>query len=193
MSEIVSVTDFPLSIEDFENAIHDWFSTQTGLFTVWANQGVPQPEYPFGLLKILSGPIADSPAWDHIMETDLTRPRGQEIEDTTTVPAQITVSCQALVELPDGRNPVRDARSYILRALGSLSQYTVQSALRLAGIAIVRAEPVLNLTDEVEEISRANLDVVFRVTLLERDFVGYIEKVHAESTQLGVDQDFGVE
>jgi len=187
-------TAWPIDFEAFENAIHSWFSDATGLETVWRQQSAPQPEHPYGSLQVIAGPTPESPAWDERCDTDLTRPRGQEIHEELVVPAQVTVSCQVHVPMPDARNPGYNAVSYVQRALGALAKPTVTDALRAAGVAVVRHGPVQNLNEVIEDAfeSRANIDVIFRVSLTEDDYVGYIAKINAESTTLGIDQEFGI-
>lgn len=184
----------PINMEDFRNAIHDWFSKATGLQTVWRDQSAPEPELPFASLRILNGPEAYSPTWEEREETDLNRPAGEEIKMTSTVPCRFVISCQVYVGLPDGRDPGLDALSYILRAKGALGLASYQADLREKNISVSRTGTVQNLTalQASEMESRANIDVTFNTVLAVEEYVGYIKKVHATAPELGIDQMFGV-
>jgi hypothetical protein len=190
----MTAVNAPIDMEAFQNAIHDWFSGSTGLQTIWRNQSAPQPEHPFGSLMILSGPEQYSPAWEERDETDTGRPLGEEIKQTVTVPCRFVVSCQAYVEQVDARNPNHDAASYINKAKGALGLSSYLQDLNTANVSVSTVGPVQNLTAllESEMESRANMDVVFSSVLSLDEYVGYIEKVHATSTELGIDQVFGV-
>lgn len=62
----------PFDFSAAEDAIHDWFSTATGLTTVWRDQSAPQPAYPYGSLLIIAGPTKLG-GQDEVREsTDLT-------------------------------------------------------------------------------------------------------------------------
>lgn len=50
-----------------QNAIQAWMASGTGLACIWAEQGAPQPAYPFGTLKTISGPGAYG--MDEVTET----------------------------------------------------------------------------------------------------------------------------
>ena len=184
----------PIDMETFQDTIHAWFSGATGLQTVWRNQSAPQPDMPFASLMIVSGPEQYSPAWEVRNETDLTRSRGREVKQTVCVPCRFSVSCQVFCENNDARNPNRDATSYINRAVAALGLPSYLQALRNAEISVSTVGPVQNLAELVESAfeSRANVDVVFNSVLSVDEYVGFIERVHATSTELGIDQTFGV-
>ncbi len=188
------VTYDPIDMESFENAVHSWFSDATGLVTVWREQSTPQPKLPFGSLLITTGPEPVAPQWEWRYDTDLGRPAGSEVRVTSGVPCQFTVSCQTYVGQPDGKNPQVNARYYINRALGDLQKFSVLTDLHAAGVGLVRTGGILNISEVIEDayVSRANTDVTFGATLSIEEYIGYIEKIHAISTELGIDQEFGV-
>jgi len=183
-----------LDIETILDCIHDWFSASTGLQVVWEDQSAPQPVSPFGTLRLSSGPVPMTPTWEERTSDDPARERGQEVELQVSAPCQFTISAQVFVNGEDGRNPIADARSYLLSAQAALNLPMYQEAFEEANIAVVRAESIKNLNALVgtERQSRAAMDVVFSSVLIAEEYSGYIEKVHAISTELEIDRVFGV-
>lgn len=174
----------PIDMEVFENAVYDWFTTQTGLEAIWREQGSPQPPYPYGSLLITSGPRAASSLYEYREDTNLSREPGKEVRTVSCVPCQFTVSCQTYVKRSDSRNPKYNARNYMNRAQSSLSLPSVKAAFRKVNIAVSRFEEVQNINVVIEDayVSRANLDVIFNATLSLEDYCGYIEKVQVKSS-----------
>jgi hypothetical protein len=184
----------PFDIESILNCIHDWFSGSTGLEVVWADQSAPRPEYPYGTLKLSSGPVSKADSWEERYKIDLTRPLGQEVEIEVNSPCQFTISAQTFIDGEDSINPIADARSYLLSALAALNLPMFQELFEEVNIAVVRAEAIRDLTALVGTArqSRAAMDIVFSSVLTAEEFVGYIEKAHLTSTDLGIDRTFGV-
>lgn len=189
----MTVASSPLDVESFQKAIHTWFKDKTGLFTIWAEQGAPQPEYPYATLRMSAPPVPAAPQWEERMDTDLSREAGKEIRVRVGIPCQITVSCQAFVGMPDARNVAVDAMSYMLKAQSSLSLPSVRATLKESNIAVTRPLSLLNISGVIADsyVSRANLDVMFGATLNLEEFVGYIDKVAVRSKDLGIDRVFG--
>ena len=181
----------PIDMEAFQNAVHNWFSSVTGLETIWRDQSAPQPKYPYGSLRVISGPEAVAPQFEQRRDTDLDRDEGEEVRLTECVPCRLTVSCQTYVGMPDARNPQLDAPYYMNRARGSLALESVRAELWVAKIAIERPGPVQNINEVIEDayVSRANMDVAFAASLSVEEYTGYIAKVELESTGLGFDFD----
>lgn len=188
-----AVLDKPIDMEAFENAVHAWFHDAVGITTIWASMSAPQPVYPYGSLAITSGPIPRSPSWEQREALDLNRPLGQEVEQEVCVPCSFVVSCQAYVGQPEARDPRQKASVYLQAALARLALPSVQAELRAAGLAVLRTGSVLILDQLIEDawVSRASLDVTFGATLSLKEYIGFIEHVHAVSPALGIDQTFG--
>jgi len=183
----------PINLEEFENAVHDWFWNATGLQTVWQRQSAPQIEYPFGTLLITSGPVPAAPGWERSHNYDGSRPLGQEIEFEVRVPCSFTVSCQAYVGKPEANDPTKNAMAFMTKAQTALSLPSFHEAFRAANISVIRPEGIQNLSEVIEDafVSRANMDVIFGASLEVKEYMGYIAKVQAVSTQLGIDEIFG--
>lgn len=183
----------PIDMEAFEDAVHAWFADSILITAVWRNMAAPQPPYPYGSLLITSGPIPVAPQWEQRTATDRNRPLGQEVEVEVCVPCAFVVSCQVYVGQPCARNPDKKATFYLNAAQSRLSLPSVLQQLRDAGVAVVRPGPVLNIDELIEDawVSRASMDVTFGATLSLREYTGYIERVHAKSESLGIDQTFG--
>ncbi len=185
--------DDPISMEDFENAVHAWFSAAIDCPAIWSEQSAPRPDYPYGSLNITSGPLPVSPAWERHTDTDLTRAAGKEVRFQIRVPCTFVVSCQAFVKMPDGRDPTASARTLVTRAQARLYLLTVQEAFREANISVQGSGPVQNISSVINDgnVSRAAIDATFNASLSLDEYTGYIDKTAIESTQLGVDQEFG--
>ena len=183
----------PIDVEAFQNAIHAWLSTVTGLETIWREQSAPQPKYPYGALLVISGPEALAPQFEQRRDTDLNRDEGEEVRLTECVPCRFTVSCQAYVGMPEANNPQGNALHYMNKARGSLALESVRAEIWAAGIAIERPGPVQNIGEVIEDafVSRANMDVAFAASLSIEEYTGYIAKVELESG--GLELDFDVE
>jgi len=54
----------PVDLKTVQDTIHQWMVDTTDLFCIWGNQSEHQPEMPFGILQIISGPRALAPQWD---------------------------------------------------------------------------------------------------------------------------------
>jgi len=183
----------PISIEDFENAVWEWFSASIEADAIWTNKSGPRPDYPYGTLKTIAGPTPASPFFEPRTDTDLTRAAGSEVRFIACVPCAMTVSCQVLVGRPDGNVPDLSALNLATRALARLGLPTVQAAFRTAGISVQNPGTVSDISAIVNDgdVKRAGFDVVFNAALNLEEYTGYIAKIDAESTELGIDQEFG--
>lgn len=183
----------PIDMEGFENAVHAWFEDAIGIVAVWRDMSAPQPPYPYGSLLLTTGPTPAAPQWEQRTAYGLNRVLGKEVEVEVCIPCSFVVSCQVYVGQPCARYPGRKASTYLNAAQSSLSLPSVLEALRLAGIAVIRPGAVLNIDELIEDawISRASMDITFGATLSLKEYTGYIERVHAKSESLGIDQTFG--
>ncbi len=183
----------PINMETFENAVHEWFSTNTGLMTIWRQGSAPQPERPYGSLLRIAGPVAVSPHWEIRNSTDLTRAAGREVAQEACVLCRITISCQAHIAQPDGSDPNQNAEFYINKAQSSLSLPSVGAVFRAANMSVLQPGEVQNLNQIVEDSfeSRANIDVIFGASLSLTEYIGYIKTVQVESTEFGIDETMG--
>jgi hypothetical protein len=181
--------DLPISMKDFENAVHTWFANATGLTTIWADQSAPRPDYPYAALNITSGPTPVSSIWELRDSTNLANPPGEEIEFIGCVPCRFIVSCQAYVNRYDGNDPDKNAKSFIVRAQGALSLPSVLSLLEAAQISVIDRGSVTNIDELINDayVSRANFDVTFGASLNAKEYEGYISQIELKSPALGID------
>lgn len=185
----------PISLFDFKNAIHDRISEALRGYrvrVVWREQDAPQPELPFVALKIISGPVLLSQFWGTVQNDDLTR-AGKEVELANYSPGHFTISCEAFVSRKSSVATDFDALAVLSVCRAAMSRESTILFFDTRGIGFVRAEPPNDLSalEETSFTSRANLDLVFSVTLEDSDFVTYIQKVELESDELGVDMVVG--
>ncbi len=80
-----------MSWSDMKDVIYDWFSAETGLTVIWANQSAPRPSLPYGLLNLLTG--LDKLAYGELVPPSHDSPN-TAIEILT--PGRLTLSCQVL-------------------------------------------------------------------------------------------------
>jgi len=184
----------PIDFESIRNAIHACVERASGVQVVWQTQNAPAPESPYMTLAFLTGPLPVSDTPECREETDLTRPAGEEVQLKTTVACSFVLSCQAFVKGVDGANPNCDAMSLCTKAMLALALPSYTEVLHGANIAVVQTTGPRNLNALVgsEYESRAGFDVTFSSMMVLSEYAGYIEKVHAVSTELGIDEVFGV-
>lgn len=184
----------PIDWRTIENALHTWFSSTTGLETIWSNQDAPQPEYPYATLNIVAGPTRVSPHDEsRTLSEDLSGVTnvGQEIELGFMSPRMFTVGCQIHVGPPADSDPDCDARAFMSSAEAQLNLPSIQAGFKAANIAFVRTNNVntLDLVVNGEFISRVTMDVEFATTSLVTERDTYLEGV--KSPVSGTFEHFG--
>ena len=179
----------PIDMETFENTVHSWFTTATGLTAIWTNQSAPQPAKPYATLQVIAGPTQLSQHWETRTNYDVGRDPGEEVELETGVPCRITVACQVLVGQPAARQATTNARAYMLAASAALSKQSVLDLFAAEEIAIERVESPLDIPAIVgaEFDARSSMDVIFGAALNVSEFTGYMDKVELKSPALGID------
>lgn len=184
----------PIDFEGIRNAIHSCIERATGLLTVWQTQNAPAPESPYATLAFITGPLPISDTPEVRDDTDLTRAAGQEVRLQAAVQCSFVLSVQFFVKGIDGANPSCDAMSYATKALLVLSLPSYIQALNAVNVSVAQITGPRNLNALVgsEYESRAGFDVTFNGMLVLSEYVGYIQRVHAVSTELGIDEIFGV-
>jgi hypothetical protein len=150
---------------------------------VWANQNIPQPAYPYLTLKRDS--LVRTSAADEVRtSTDLTQEEGQEIALETYGVREFTLTINAFVDEETGStDPNCDAMAMLSLLQVSLSQLSTQELFCLAGLAVIEELAVVDLSQVVnaEFISRAALDIRFRVTFSCIERTGYINTAQIQS------------
>lgn len=193
----MTAIDSPLDMELFENAVHNWFCSSTDLETIWANQAKTMPEYPLGVLQIISGPVPTAGHWEVRNATDLSRPAGSEIAQTASLQCSFTVSCQVWVGGDDRSHPAANARFYMMKAQASLGLPSFQSNLIDAEVAVIRSTAIQDISSVEEDaiVSKVNMDVIFGAVLNVTEYNTYIQTMHGtgtfEVTDQGIDREFG--
>lgn len=148
----------PIAWATIEKAIRDWLATCTGITVIWSDEHANQPAWPYATVKIISGPVQ--------LGHD---ERRATVDDKGTVtrevrgPRDLTVSCQVhCASDAAGAN----ATHYLGIAQASLGLPSVLEAFRAAGVAVVDAGDVQDLTFIAGGAvrSRGAMDVRLRVT-----------------------------
>ncbi len=175
----------PINWETVDNALYDWITgALVGVGSIWANQNVPQPGYPYTTL-LRSGTVETGTLDETRETTDLAQAAGEEIELETTGPREVTLTVTAHVGACAGGYKSNDSATALLsKAQSSLGQRSVLDALDAAGVAIIERLPVLDTSVAVngEWVSQAAMEVRLRVTSSMTERVGYIDKVELSST-----------
>lgn len=189
--------DAPINMEAFENAVHTWFRDATEIETYWGIQSKTQPEYPFGVLQIIAGPVPAVPQWEVRDATNLSRPAGSEVELLSCVPCTFTVACQTWVGGEDRWHPSANARFHLSKAQAALAMPLYRNTLLAAGVSVVRTAAIQDISSIHEEafVSRANMDIIFGAALNSAEYTGYIKKMRGLGTFTGtsetIDREFG--
>ncbi|NIQ97425.1 MAG: hypothetical protein GWN87_27065, partial [Desulfuromonadales bacterium] len=121
-----------------------------------------------------------------IFDQDLGKPQGEEIGITMAADREFFVSCQIATS---DDSPGSNAHELMETAERALRLPSTREAFRVAGLAIVESEPIRDL-DEVagqQYISRAVMDVRFRLLAGVTERTGYIAKVGVHGTIKDVD------
>jgi hypothetical protein len=173
----------PIDITAFENCVQDWFVQSTGLLTIWRQQGQPQPLLPYAGLHVISGPTTLAPQTERRRTTDLSHPKGREIEIEYCVPCRFVVSCQIYGDA------TFDDHGLMSQALMALTSATQQTKFSENNIAVERYSGIrcigAVINDEYQ--ARVNMDVTFAASLSVVDYVGYIESVEGVSNSLQIE------
>ncbi len=166
-----------------ENAWQTWFSSTTGLVTVWANQDAPRPAFPYATLDIPIIVKTGGPG-ERRFTTDLGAASGEEITVTTVSNLQATLSCQIHV-LPIQSDIANcHARALMTAALGSLNTLAQQAVFNAIQVAVAGLGEILDISEPFEDtmINRTQLDVTFTVGMCVTETTGYINQVELEGT-----------
>lgn len=173
----------PVDWDTLEDTWQSWFSSTTGLVTVWANQDAPRPAFPYATLDIpiilkTGGP--GERRWVY----DSGAAAGEEIVFTITSNMQVTLSCQIHVLPIQSDIPACHARALMSAALGSLNTLTQQSAFNAVMVAVADIGEILDISEPFEDtmINRTQMDVTFTVGACVTETTGYINQVELEGT-----------
>jgi hypothetical protein len=166
-----------------EDAIFEWFAGATGIDVIWSDQDVPQPPWPYGTLKIISGPDRIGGEDNIRRSTDMTK-AGEEVQLEHNGPRHILVSCQVIQGPPNTHNPDLHARHLASAAHAALSLGSINQAFIVAGLAVVDIEAITDIDTEVggEWTTRSVFDVTFAYTSSINERVGFVENIEITGT-----------
>jgi hypothetical protein len=166
-----------------EDAIYDWIVAATGVSAHWDFQKIPQPEFPFASMRILS--IARLNGEDETrIEEDPGSPPGEEIEQIRSGPRRMTVSVNFYSTSNDA---LSDAMSLASTAQASLALPSIAALLYGAGLAVIGEGSLQDLSALEAEtwVSRSQFDVVFGIASNTSEKSGYIETVEVDAPAIG--------
>ena len=166
---------------DILSHLWEWASQTSGETTIWAHERGPVPEYPFVLLRVISGPTALAPLGS-VTETLLEGSEpGEEIEVASHVPVELTLSVQVQSRRKD--NEAFDASKTSLhiasKLQGSLRTSAARKTLRDGGLVVVGSGGVQDLTELAADrfVGRHAFDVRLRTRDVVADPHTFIEAV----------------
>ena len=171
----------PIAWTTVENALYTWLNGSTGLTVIWADQDAPQPAYPYATLKIISGPTRVSQVDEVRQSYDAGQPSEQEVGLETGGPREMTVSVQVFAR-QSATTPTSHPRDMLSRAQAALGMASYQAALRTAGVAVIEAMAVQDVSLNVDDSwsARAVMNVRFRLSSSVAERVGYIATVDVD-------------
>lgn len=176
--------------EAVQDAIWQWFSESTELVTVWADQDMPQPKYPYASLDIISGPTRVGGQDDVVRVTDLAQV-GEEVQHRRIGLRQFIIACQ--IHVGPKRNqfatfqeptPNCNARALMSSAEAQLETFAIHQIFRDACLAFVRRTEMLSLDLPIagEILSRVQMDIEFATNSVVDERTTYIEDVGMTGT-----------
>jgi hypothetical protein len=159
-----------------ENALQAWLVAQAGLSAtqvLWAKQGgAIQRQRPYATLRFSS---INSVTWDDggKLTTDLARPAGQEVAQTTASQKEMKLHVECFTSESVGG---AQAFARLSAAQSSLLRETVRDALRAGGVVVVDTENVTDMGGVLGALfeGRAALEVQLRTADVVTDYFGYI-------------------
>lgn len=163
--------------QKIQDALIEWFQLATGLPVMWYGEDAENTQPPFGELQVTS---STGLGIDERRETyDDTQATGEEVVRTQFGNRLFMLNCR--VETRDHR-PARSAHYYLEKVRTALFQTYSQTRFRAANLAVVGAEPLINLDTffNDRQKSEARLDIRFATIIEEtdpRDRGGFIDTV----------------
>lgn len=174
-----------------DRALVTWASGQADLpreSVLFMDQKKTQAQYPYVTLKRIAGPVRDNGLTDNRVSEKYTNTNNREMLKVTVSGArQFTVSVQAYSERY--ANPNLDAVAILSTLQSSLELEGVLEQLATdADLTLVEAGDVLDTSYVVggEWVSRATMDVRFRVASVLTEDVDFIESVEADSDDMDI-------
>jgi hypothetical protein len=158
---------------DVEEALQAWVSTVTGIPVVWADQNARAPEGDFITMR-LRGPrtVGVDAVATFYSEA---RPPAEAIEYRSQAMRELTLTLNAYSK---ETNRTTSARVHLAKLQSALHMPSTHARMRAAGLVLVDAGEVLNISAlaaaDIE--GRAVMDVRVRLTDTESEFTTFIEK-----------------
>lgn len=172
---------------DIEKALVDWLGTATGCPVLLSDQRAPQPSRPYVTLR-LDGP--EVVGTDELRaSTDLDQDPGEEVRlelrGQRTFTASINVYSQ---QRPSNAHPydhTKSARHLAESIQASLALPSALASLYAAGLSVVAAGPVQNLTflQDADHVERMQMDVRLATASSVSERTGYIATVDVAQEQ----------
>lgn len=174
--------------QTIQDTLREWMAQASGLRTFWRGESIPLEDRPYAELAV--GSSQGLGVDETRLEYDDTQPQNREMVRTQCGNRLFTLSC--VVRTRDQR-PTGAARFYLEKVRTSLRKLSTLQRFRTAQLAVVGAEPLINLdvifdqSTSGREESQAVMDVRFATVANETDAHdegGFIETVELRSNKL---------
>ena len=170
-----------------KDAIQAWAAAQTSLDVIWADEDAPQPAWPFGRLRVVSGPTPIGNVDEIRLDTDLGQDPGEEVGQTVVGQRRLVVSLQIMArrDLEAAYDAAADPDSLIALAQTSLRLPSVMADFYAADLAVLNVGDPVNLSgieSDEKNTARANLDITFGLAYEVTERIGYINRTLVTST-----------
>ena len=179
----------PIDFEAVEDAIQAFFAAASGLEVYWADQLKPRGTYPYGTVKIISGP--DRVGQDEVRVEAASPDPGKPGEGgllRSVGNREITVSFQVFGPA-NNIAPAASARAYAASVAAAFALPLYGDVLAVAGLAVRGVGNPIGLPNvQVADawFTRANLDVRLGLASNVSQPVHVIELAHAAAVGAGL-------
>lgn len=154
----------------YKTAIYNWFSKQSNITAIWADQSKVRPKRPYATLKIITGTVKLG-GQDNLRDGPAGRPF------VLNGPRQISLSVNVYGE---------DAMDILTTVRDSLDDPAVIDDLDAHGLAVTDDGSVQNVTEALESHfePRAQMDVVFMLQEERDAFVVPVDRINLNGTDV---------
>ncbi len=169
------------NLEAFYDAVKAWAEAQTGLTIIWGKESAPQPAYPYGWLRLITGPNPIGSIDEVRLSTDLGQDPGEEVLQQVVGQRRAVVSLQILNRRDKAAayDVTEDPASLMAQAQASLRLPTVIAAFDAAEVAVLTVGAIVDLSGlegDKDFTDRRQMDTVFGLAFEVSERTGYIER-----------------
>jgi hypothetical protein len=173
------MTQAPIDWVNIRNALWSWLGESTGIDVVWGDQPAREPAYPYGVLKIISGPEIVGRDFMH-KRYQASAEAGAELKLDLNGWRYFTLSCHVY---SDSSDPERNAIHYMSIAQAALAFPQWVERFADTKLAVRRIEAVNDLSaldgDAIESHAQMDLFLSTVAHVRAANSTTYIESMEA--------------